>query len=505
MLHKIKKIFTDGAVYGIAQIAGKILNFLLIPFFTFIMQKADMGTYTDLYTWVAFLLIVLTFGSETAFFKFSQQIDETEPNFQERQQEVLSTAAVGVFCTSIFFGGMILFFIEPLSVILRYQHQPEIILMVLTILVLDVWTALPKAELRRQGRKYYFVAVNLISIAINISTNLFLLLLVPAAIKGNWPILSGLSSWYSPDDIVHYVFIANICASTIALLLVSPIYFRMKWTFRFSLFKRIAAFGVPLMFAGLAGMFNERADIQMIKYLLPEDIALEQVGLYGTVYKFAMLLIILNQAFRFAAEPFVFKFFKSTSNKEESEESKKGLALTTDWFVVVLSVGLVCTLSAKVIIELLIAEQFEEGLYILPILLLANVFYAIHTQLSFWYKLIEKTFYGMVITICGAAVTLVMTLVLIPGLGYEGAAWATLASYATMMLLSYFLGQKINPYPYNVKRAVLLIVVSMGTGLVAWHYASIYFFPQIACLIGYGGFLYAYLGKELRELRQSSA
>ena len=152
MLHKIKRIFTDGAIYGVAQIAGKILNFLLIPFFTFIMQKSEMGTYTDLYTWVAFLMIVLTFGSETAFFKFAQQIDETDPDCEQKQQEVLSTAAIGVFASSLLFGGLIFLFLEPLAGILRYQETSEIILLVLGILMLDVWSALPKAELRRQGR-----------------------------------------------------------------------------------------------------------------------------------------------------------------------------------------------------------------------------------------------------------------------------------------------------------------------------------------------------------------
>jgi O-antigen/teichoic acid export membrane protein len=504
MLQKIKKIFTDGAIYGVAQIAGKILNFLLIPFFTFVMQKSEMGTYADLYTWVAFLMIVLTCGSETAFFKFAQQIDENDPDCEKKQKEILSTAAIGVIGASIIFAASIVYFLDPLATLMRYDHKPEIILLVLAILLLDVWAALPKAELRRQQRAGFFVFVNLTAIAVNICTNLFLLLVLPAAIKGGWPVLSLCASWYDPSYIVHYVFIANICASATAFLLVTPIYFSLRWSFQMSVFKRILAFGFPLMFAGLAGMFNERADIQMIKYLLPEEVALDNVGIYGTVYKFAMLLIILNQAFRYAAEPFVFKYFKNTSNDAESQESKRGLALTTDWFVVVLSIGLICTLSARVFIEVLIDERYEEGLYILPILLLANVCYAIHTQLSFWYKLIDKTMYGMVITICGAIVTLVMTLVLIPSLGYEGAAWATLASYITMMVLSYCLGQKINPYPYNVSRAMILISVSMGFGMISWHFASVYLYPQVACLIGYCVFLWYLLGQELNELKNSS-
>ena len=503
MLGKIKRIFTQGAIYGVAQLAGKILNFLLIPFFTFIMQKSQMGVYTDLYTWVAFLIIVLTFGSETAFFKFAQEIDPEDPERERKQDKVLSTAAVGVFGSSISFALLIWFFLDPLARAMRYEDTPEIILMVVGILTLDVWSALPKAQLRRQGRAKFFVFVNLASIVINILVNLTLLLFIPRALAAGW-ISESLLSWYDPAHIVHYVFTANLCASAGAFLLVFPIYTRLSWQFELTLLRRIAAFGVPLMFAGLAGMFNERADIQMIKYLLPADTALEEVGMYGTVYKFAMLLIILNQAFRYAAEPFVFKYFKNVDSEDpDSQEAKQGLALTTDWFIVVLSVGLVCTLSAKVFIEILVAEQFEEGLYILPILLLANVFYAIHTQLSFWYKLIEKTIYGLLITSCGAIMTLILTLALIPSLGYEGAAWATLGSYTTMMLLSYFMGQKYNPYPYNLKQAFVVIGVAMGFGLLSWQFASPWLWVQILCLSGFGGFLYWYLGAQLRELRKS--
>ena len=502
MLGKIKRIFTHGAIYGVAQLAGKILNFLLIPFFTFIMQKSEMGVYTDLYTWVAFLIIVLTFGSETAFFKFAQEIDSDDPEKEMKQDRVLSTAAVGVFGSSISFAVLIWFILDPLARMMRYEDSPEIILMVLGILILDVWSALPKAQLRRQGRAKYFVFVNIASILINITVNLTLLLFIPKAMANGW-LSADLMSWYNPEHIVHYVFTANLCASFGALLLVIPIYFRLNWQFDKVLLRRIIGFGLPLMLAGLAGMFNERADIQMIKYLLPEETALEEVGMYGTVYKFAMLLIILNQAFRYAAEPFVFKYFKNVDKDDPaSQEAKQGLALTTDWFVVVLSLGLVCTLSAKVIIELLVAEQFEEGLYILPILLLANVFYAIHTQLSFWYKLIEKTIYGLLITFCGAIVTLTMTLLLIPSLGYEGAAWATLASYTTMMLLSYVMGQKYNPYPYNVKQAFIVVGTSMGFGLISWYFASDWLWVQILCMLGFAGFLYWYLGEQFRELRK---
>lgn len=502
MLGKIKRIFTQGAIYGVAQLAGKILNFLLIPFFTFIMQKSQMGVYTDLYTWVAFLIIVLTFGSETAFFKFAQEIDSEDPEKDRKQDKVLSTAAIGVFGSSISFMLLIWFFLAPLARLMRYENTPEIILMVLGILTLDVWSALPKAQLRRQGRAKFFVFVNLASIVINILVNLTLLLFIPKALEQGW-MSSSMLSWYNPDHIVHYVFTANLCASLGAFLLVFPIYLRLNWQFDTALLRRIIGFGVPLMLAGLAGMFNERADIQMIKYLLPPETALEEVGMYGTVYKFAMLLIILNQAFRYAAEPFVFKYFKSVdSDDPNSKEAKEGLALTTDWFIVILSVGLVSTLSAKVFIEVLVAEQFEEGLYILPILLLANVFYAIHTQLSFWYKLIEKTAYGLLITSCGALMTLVLTLALIPSLGYEGAAWATLGSYATMMLLSYFMGQKYNPYPYNVKQAFLVVGVAMGFGMISWHFASSWLWVQLLSMLGFGGFLYWYLGDQLRELRK---
>lgn len=504
MLGKIKHIFAHGAIYGVAQLAGKILNFLLIPFFTFIMEKSQMGVYTDLYTWVAFLIIVLTFGSETAFFKFAQEIPTNEPERARKQDQVLSTAAVGVLGLSVLFAGLVVVGLKPIAALIRYEDTPEIILMVLGILMLDVWSALPKAQLRRQGRARFFVMVNLTAIIINIAVNLLLLLAVPQALAQGWLTPEQLP-WFSPEHIVHHVFAANLCASLGAFLMVVPTYLRIQWQFDGALLRRMVAFGVPLMLAGLAGMFNERADIQMIKYLSPEETALEEVGIYGTVYKFAMLILILNQAFRYAAEPIVFKHFKRADDDDPaSAEAKQGLALTTDWFIVVLSLGLVCTLAAKVIIEAMVAAPFEEGLYILPILLLSNVFYAIHTQLSFWYKLINKTVYGLWITAAGAVVTLVLTMLLIPRLGYAGAAWATLGSYTTMMVLSYALGQRHYPCPYNIRQSFVVVGMSMGLGLIAWFFATPWLWVQVLCVLAYAGFLAVYLGPTLRELRQAS-
>ena len=242
----------------------------------------------------------------------------------------------------------------------------------------------------------------------------------------------------------------------------------------------------------------------MIKYLLPEETALDEVGLYGTVYKFAMLLIILNQVFRFAAEPFVFKHFKQRDKQDPTaKDSKEGLAQTTDWFVVVLSIALLGTLCCKVFIEILIDKKFEEALVVLPVLLLANVFYSITTQLSFWYKIIKKTSFGILITVSGAIITLLGTFFLIPRLGYEGAAWATLASYSTMMCLSSFLGQRFNPYPYNTAQNILCIALAIICGTGAWIFSSIYLWPQFLFMGLYVGAMWFLLRGDIKILRQT--
>ena len=501
MIDKIKRIFLDGGIYGIAQLAGKLINFLLIPFLSFTMQRSQFGVYTDLFTWVAFLMIVLTFGTETALFRFSQTDESVSTEDKAiHTNKVFMTSSLSVFGVSLAIASIVYLFLPEINHSLRYDDTPEIVLIVLGILLLDTWSALPKAWLRLQEKKFYFIATSLGNIVTNLLCAIFFLVILPKGIENNWSWVSPFSWMYKENWVVQYVFVSNLLASLLSFVLLFPVYLRQKWVFDPDTFKQIASFGVPLMLAGLAGMFNERADIQMLKYLLPSDIALDQIGMYGIVYKFGATITILNQIFRIAAEPLVFKHFKS-SNKED----KLGLALTTDWFVIVLSTALVCTMASRFFIELLIDAKFESSLRMLPLLLLANVFYAVSIQLSFWYKIAQKTSFGLLITLIGAIVTLVGTYFFIPTYGYDAAAWATLFSYTTMMVVSYVLGQKYNPYPYDIFRNILFISLAMLLGSVAWSIPNWFLLGQIACVLSYFAIMYLLLIKDIRIIRSTPA
>ncbi len=443
----LKKLATQTAIYGLPTIVGRLLNYFLTPLYTYLFSPAEFGDVTSAYAYVSFLLVFLTYGMETAMFRYSQTEIEKDA--------VYSTILISLVISSISFIFVFCFFSENIANILSFTGHPEYVILFAFILGSDALSAIPFAKLREQNRAKRFAIIKSINIGINIGLNLFFLWFCKSVYDSPQSIFKPLVEiFYSPTIGIGYIFISNFFASTITLLLLSPEFISIKWKFDPLLWKKMMKYGLPLLLAGLAGMANETLDRVLIPLLLPEDIAKSQNGIYGACYKIAILMTIFIQAFRYAAEPF---FFKNAGDKD----AKKSYAHIMTYFVIICSVIFLGTMMNMPWIQYFIGEKYREGLAVVPILLIANLFLGIYINHSIWYKLIGKTFYGAVLTIMGAIITLSLNIYWIPIIGYVGSAWTTLICYAAMAVASYFWGQKHYPVNYDLKRILGYLVLSL--------------------------------------------
>jgi O-antigen/teichoic acid export membrane protein len=471
-LSQIKSLASQTAAYGLSTILGRTLNYLLVPLYTRLFLPAEYGVVTDLYALVAFLNIVYTYGMETAFFR----------KVQSEGFRVYQTAFWSLLISSLLFTGLLLLLAQPIANGLRYPNHPEYIRWFALILGLDALAALPFARLRHEEKALKFAGIKLVNIGLNIGLNLFFLLLCP------WLVASGKLSFltnlvYSAEVGVGYIFLSNLLANGITLLFLLPLFPRRFSGFDYGLWQQMFGYALPLLFAGLAGMVNETIDRIMLKYLLPMSTqeALHEVGIYGAVYKLAMLMSIFTQTFRTAAEPFFFR-------QANQADARQVYAQVMQVFV--LAGGLIflgVTLFLPIVRHFIDAAYFE-GLGVVPILLLANLFLGMYYNQSVWYKLSDQTRWGMYLSVAGAAITILGNWLLIPHYGYVGSAYTTLACYLSMMLLSYWLGQRYYPVPYRLNRiarylllALLVYLIDLGISpllpeVFAWILRILLFF-----------------------------
>lgn len=452
-MHPLRKLFEQTAIYGLSSIVVRFLNYLLVPLHTYIFSPAEYGVVTELYAYIGFLLIVLTYGMETAFFRFSSR----HSNFNK----IYGTAITALACTSSLFIILVLFFNRNIAGWLHYSSHNEYIIWFGIIVGLDAFTAIPFAKLRHQNKAKRFAFVKFINIAVNISINLFFLYLCPYLLKQNSA--SFVQHIYNPDIGIGYIFIANLSASIVTLLLLSFDIFEIKLCFDKKILKSMLRYSMPLLIAGLAGMINETLDRILLKHFIvvPDGITNEheyimrQIGIYGANYKLAVLMTLFIQTFRYAFEPF---FFSQSKNKN----AKKLYSDIMTYFVIF---GLMIFLGINFyldIIKYFIGTKFHEGLHIAPILLMANLFLGIYVNFSVWYKLNDLTIYGAVLSITGAVITIVANIILIPKIGYTGSAWATFICYFCIMLISFFLGRKHYPVPYKIRKIGLYFGIALA-------------------------------------------
>jgi len=434
-LGKIKQLAGQTAVYGLSSIIGRLLNYLLVPLYTNIFSTGEYGVVTELYAYLSFLIIVLTYGMETGFFRFWES--------EKGNLKVYSTSLISLFVSSFVFIVLVIIFSKPIASVLEYNNHSEYVIWLGIIIGFDALTAIPFAYLRQQNKALKFALIKLINIIIFIGLNLFFLLLCPLLIKNGIKIPNWI---YSSEVGVGYIFISNMFASVITLILLIPT-MKIKFSFDAVIWKKMLLYSLPLLIAGLAGMVNETFDRAMLKRLLTDtSTAMEQLGIYGANYKVSILMTLFIQTFRYAAEPFFFSQAKEKNAKELYAQVMKYFII----FGLIIFLGVLLYLD---IIKYFIGENFRSGLKVVPILLLANLFLGIFFNLSIWYKLTNKTSWGALLAIFGAVITISFNLWLIPIMGYMGAAWATLICYFAMMVASFLLGNMF----YKVKYPLLRI------------------------------------------------
>jgi O-antigen/teichoic acid export membrane protein len=393
---------------------------------------------------------------ETAFFRFSSI--ETD---KKRRETIFSTAFLSIALTTSVFLIAATFSAQTIAEFIDYHNHTEYIVWFVWIIAFDVLATIPFARLRQLNKPFAFVFINLAHILLNIGLNLFFILYCPWVLNNPDAITYDLiNAWYDPSVGIGYIFIANLASSALKFILLLPWLSGLRNGWNQKVFKMILPYALPLLLLGLAGIINETFDRAFFALLsgLPELEAHEQLGIYGACYKIAMLLSIGIQAYRFAAEPFIFNSKGSSAQNAEMQAS-----IMKYYFIVAIFITLILLCFIDLAI-LMVGPEFREGIGVIPILLAAYICFGAIFNLSFWYKLNNKTMYGALIAILGAVVTVVANVILVPVLGYHGAAWATLAAYVTMLLLSYFLGQKHHPIPYNIKEIALYSTL----GLFLW-------------------------------------
>ena len=431
-------------VYGLGTIVPRLLNYLLLtPFYTRILSISQYGTITELYSYTAFLLVFLTYGMETSFFRYAKTSNNSNKAF--------TTSLISLSFTSLLFIGFIFSFSHPIADVIRYSNHHEYIILIGLIVAIDAVSSIPFARLRYQNKAKKFAVLKVVNVIINITCNVLFFIVFPNLIKNSE--FSFLSAVYSADIGVGYAFISNFIASAITLVLLIPDIFSIKFEFDKSLLKKMLVYAFPLLIVGLAGMINEVSDKILLKYLLPKNVnAMKQIGIYGANYKIAVLMTIFIQMFKYAAEPFFFK-------QAEKKNSKAIYAEVMKYFV---AFGLLIFLGVTLYIDIFkhfIDAKFYSGLRIVPIVLLANLFLGIFYNLSVWYKINNLTKYGAYIALFGAAITIILNFSFIPQFGYMASAWATFICYFTMMIASFLLGRKFFPIKYDFK-SILIFVTS---------------------------------------------
>lgn len=429
-----------------------MLSFILVPIYTDVMLPGSYGEVTLIYAWFAIFNVVLAYGMETSFFRFF--------NSETARERVVSTALITVLVSSILFMAIALLFRHDLAEMLNIDRR--FITYVIYILVLDALAIIPFAWLRANEKPMRYALVKIANVGINLGLNVFFLLLLPG-LAGASP--DGLmSSLYIPDYQISYIFISNLVASGITLLLMGRLYLIRPYIFDRSLWKKMVAYGLPVMIAGIAFTINEVFDRILLSELLPEAIAKSEIGKYSACYKLALFMTLFATAFRLGIEPFFF-------SHANSENPQKAYAQITNYFVVLGSIILLAVVVYADVLKIIFIRDaaYWEAMPIVPIIVLASFCLGIYHNLSVWYKVTDRTRFGAYISMIGAAITICINYIFIPSIGYYASAIATLAAYGSMMLLSYYFGRKYYPIPYNFRKILFYFTISLFFSFLAFY------------------------------------
>ena len=452
-MNNLKGLAKDTAIYGLSSIVGRFLNYLLVPLYTAALSAAGggYGVITNVYAYTALLLVILTYGMETTFFRFANKEGE-DP------RRVYSTALVSVGTTSLVFVALVLTFISPISSAMGYAEHPSYIWVMAITVALDAFQCIPFAYLRYKKRPVKFAALKLANIMMSIALNLVFFLVLP-----KWYESTGgegfVSQIYSPEVGVGYAFYINLFCSAALMFLLLKELTGFKYVLDRALLRRMLSYSWPILVLGIAGILNQTADKILFPYIYKGDDVHAQLGIYGAASKIAMIMAMITQAFRYAYEPFVFGKAKDKDNRDTYAKAMK-------YFVVFTLLAFLAVIGYMDLLKYLIGSDYWSGLRVVPIVMAAEIMMGVYFNLSFWYKLIDKTIWGAWFSGAGCLVLVLVNVIFVPRYGYMACAWAGFAGYGTAMLLSYFVGQRHYPINYPVKDMAVYVVVAVVLCLV---------------------------------------
>ena len=444
-MNSIKGLAKETSIYGVSSIVGKFLNFLLVPFYTRVLENtADYGIVTNLYAWTALLLIILTYGTETGFFRFANKEGYDT-------KSVYKTTLYTVFTTSVIFAVLCVVFQQPIANAMGYENHSNFIAMMAVTVAMDAFACIPFAYLRYQKRPLIFAGLKLLFVALNIGFNILFLLVL---------------KWHD----VTYVFVSNILATAIQTLILIPFTLPKGGQYSWTTLKEVLRYSLPLLILGVAGIMNQTLDRIIFPYLYTGTDAQAQLGIYGACFKVAMVMMMFTQAFRYAYEPFVFAKHKDRNSVEAYADAMKYYII----FSLMILLGVIFYLD---IFKYIIPSSYWSGLKIVPVVLWTYVFQGIYFNLSFWYKLTDETKWGAYFSLIGLVITLVLQLIGVPLIGYWASCGSSLVCFFVIMLLSYFMGRKRLNIPYDLKSIGAYTVLTLG--LLALYYGGDYYVQML--------------------------
>jgi O-antigen/teichoic acid export membrane protein len=460
-MNEVRKLAGQTLIYGLGTIIPRFLNYaIMTPFYTRIFSDntSAYGVITELYAWMVLLLVILTYGMETGFFRFSQKSQDPE--------KVYSTALISLLVTSVLFVLVVNVFITPVSALMKYENNHDYIRMFAGIVAIDAFSSIPFARLRRENKPLQFSVIKIVNVLVTIGIVIFLLKIAP----GIWEKSTGwFRNVYNPDDKVGYVFLANLIGSGATLALLLPVILKTKFRFDTGLWYRMVSYSYPLLLAGLSGSINDALDKIILRRMIGEADGLSVVGKYGAGYKIGVLMALFIQMFRFAAEPFFFE-------RAKAADAKETYAYIMKYFIIVMLVVFIGINLYISLFQYIIDFNYREAIVVVPIISMGYLLYGIYINHSIWYKLNDLTIYAVYITFAGALITVLVNVIFIPAYGYMASAWAHIASYGAMIILSFIFAEKKYKVDYNMKQYIPYFL--MATGMVA--FAQYFSYPGLA-------------------------
>ena len=426
---KLTTIFKDTAIYGLSSIIGRFLNYLLVPLYTAQLSAASggYGIITNIYAYVALAMVLLTFGMETTYFRFTNKTHTDS-------QTVYGTTLITVGFVSLVFAVLVLLLLSPVSQLMGYGDHPEYVGVMAVTVAIDAFLCIPFAHLRQQKKALKFAALKLLNIAVSILLNLIYF-------------------YFMDGKDVGYAFYINlVCTVMLAICLITE-YTGFRWKLDTQLLRTMLSYSWPILVLGIAGILNQTADKMLFPYIYEGSDMREQLGIYGACSKIAMIMAMITQAFRFAYEPIVFAGVKDKDQHEMYEKAMK-------FFIIFTLLAFLVVVAYLEVLKFIIGADYWVGLEVVPIVMAAEIMMGIYFNLSFWYKIIDKTIWGAIFSGIGCAVLLAVNIIFVPKYGYMACAWGGFAGYGVAMLVSYFVGQKYYPLNYPLKEIALYVVLA---------------------------------------------